>query len=81
MLVKFIKLVSEKNTYMSNFTAFANADNKNFYHQQLTNPAVTEVLRLRKVALEKSIDGNFGIEAIYWFEQSTKRIGLFKKIE
>ena len=81
MLVKFIKLVSEQNTYMSNFNAFANGDNKNFYHQQLTNPAVTEVLRLRKVALEKSIDGNFGIEAIHWFEQSTKRIGLLKKIE
>jgi len=81
MFVKFIKLVSEQNTYMSNFTAFANAENKSFYQQRINNPAVNEVLRLRKIALDKSAEGDFGIEANHWFEESTKRIGLFKETE
>jgi len=81
MLTKFIRLVSEQNTYMSSFTAFANAKNKSFYQQKISNPAVNEVLRLREIALDKSAEGNFGIEANHWFEQSTKRIGLFKETE
>jgi len=81
MLIKFIELVSEQNTYMSSFTAFANAKNKSFYQQKISNPAVNEVLRLRQIALNKSTEGNFGIEANHWFEQSTKRIGLFKETE
>jgi methyl-accepting chemotaxis protein len=81
MLIKFIKLVSEQNTYMSSFTAFANAENKSFYRQKINNPAVNEVLRLRKIALAKSAEGNFGIKANHWFEESTKRIGLFKETE
>jgi methyl-accepting chemotaxis protein len=81
MLIKFIKLVSEQNTYMSSFTAFANGENKSFYRQKIDNPAVNEVLRLRKIALDKSAEGNFGIKANHWFEESTKRIGLFKETE
>jgi len=81
MFVKFIELVSEQNTYMSSFTAFANADNKAFYQQQMNSPAVIEVLRLREVALEKATEGEFAIDAGHWFEQATKRIGLFKKTE
>jgi hypothetical protein len=81
MLVNFIKLVSEQNTYMSSFTAFANNENKSFYQQQINNPAIEEVLRLRELALTKATEGNFGVDASHWFEQSTKRIGLFKTTE
>jgi methyl-accepting chemotaxis protein len=81
MLVKFIQLVSEQNTYMSSFTAFASAKNKSFYQQKTNSPVINEVLRLRKIALEKATEGNFGIEASHWFEQSTNRISLFKETE
>jgi len=81
MFVKFITLVSEQNTYMSSFTAFANTNNKTFYQKQINSPAVIEVLRLREIALEKAQGGEFAIDANHWFEQATKRIGLFKKTE
>jgi methyl-accepting chemotaxis protein len=81
MLVKFIKLVSEQNTYMSSFAAFSSNKNKTFYHKQIDNPAIIEVQRLRDVALAKATEGNFGVDASHWFEQSTKRIGLFKTTE
>jgi methyl-accepting chemotaxis protein len=81
MLVKFITLISEQDTYMRNFESFANEENKLYFSQQMSNPAVKEVLKLRSIAIEKSAEGQFGIEPSYWFDQSTKRIGLFKKIE
>lgn len=81
MLVKFIQLVSEQNTYIESFTDFASDENKSFYQQQINNPAIDEVLRLRELALSKATTGNFAVDASHWFEQSTKRIGLFKNTE
>jgi methyl-accepting chemotaxis protein len=81
MLVKFITLVSEQNTYIASFDAFANSENKTFFHQQMNDPAIKEVQNLRAIALEKANEGHFNIEPSHWFDQSTKRIGLFKKVE
>ena len=79
MFAKYITLVSEQNTYFDNFKHFSNADNKTFFNQQLDHNAVKEVDKIRAIANQKQSD--FGIEAEYWFAQSTGRIGQLKKIE
>ncbi len=79
MFVKFVTLVSEQNTYFDNFMYFSNAENKNFFNQQLNHSSVKEVKKMRKIANQKQSD--FGVEAEYWFAQSTDRIGQLKKIE
>jgi methyl-accepting chemotaxis protein len=79
MYAKYITLVSEQNTYFDNFEYFSNTDNKQFFNQQLDHSAVKEVDKIRAIANTKQ--SNFGIEAEYWFAQSTGRIGQLKKIE
>jgi len=79
MFTKFITLVSEQNTYFDNFKNFSNVANNNYFDQQLNDNAVKEVIKMRAIANSKQSD--FGIEAEYWFEQSTGRIGQLKKIE
>ncbi|WP_159817021.1 methyl-accepting chemotaxis protein [Colwellia sp. 20A7] len=79
MFVKFITLVSEQNTYFDNFKYFSNLDNKAFFDQQLDHDSSIEVNKMRTIARDKQVD--FGIDAEYWFEQSTKRIGQLNKIE
>lgn len=79
MYAKYITLVSEQNTYFDNFKHFSNVDNQNFFNQQLDHSAVKEVDKIRAIANQKQSD--FGIEAEYWFAQSTGRIGQLKKIE
>jgi len=79
MFAKFITLVSEQNTYFDSFKHFSNADNNSFFNQQLDHSAVKEVGKIRTIANSKQND--FGIEAEYWFTQSTGRIGQLKKIE
>jgi len=79
MFVKFLSLVTQQNTYFDNFSTFAKAENKSTFEQQLNHNSIDEVKHMRKVAQEKP--ANFGIDAVYWFEQSTARIGQLKKIE
>lgn len=79
MLVKFISLVTQQNTYFSNFSVFTNPENQQFYEQQMRDKSIQEVNKLR--ALAESKTSNFNADAVYWFGQSTARIGQLKKIE
>ncbi|TFH89652.1 methyl-accepting chemotaxis protein [Vibrio ouci] len=79
MLVKFISLVTQQNTYFSNFSVFTNPENQQFYDQQMRDKSIQEVKKLR--ALAESKTSNFNADAVYWFGQSTARIGQLKKIE
>ena len=79
MFVKFITLVSEQNTYFDNYNVFTNQENHNFYNQQLNNPSIEEVKKLRVLATNKK--NSFNVDAQYWFSQATNRITQLKKIE
>lgn len=81
MYRKFIQLVSEQNTYFDNFNAFASYENKNYFVAKQNNSSIKEVVKLRNIVMDKAISGTFNVDATYWFEQSTKRIGVLKKIE
>ncbi|MEZ8278999.1 methyl-accepting chemotaxis protein [Vibrio splendidus] len=79
MLVKFISLVTEQNTYFSNFEVLGNPNNVRFFEQQLNDRSVAEVEKLRDVA-ESKMSG-FDVDPVYWFAQSTARIVQLKKTE
>ncbi|MCG9556958.1 methyl-accepting chemotaxis protein [Vibrio kanaloae] len=79
MLVKFISLVTEQNTYFSNFKVLSNPDNVRFFEQQLNDRSVAEVEKLRDLA-ESKMSG-FDVDPVYWFSQSTARIIQLKKTE
>lgn len=79
MLVKFISLVTEQNTYFSNFEVLSNPDNVRFFEQQLNDRSVAEVEKLRSLAESKM--GGFDVDPVYWFAQATGRIVQLKKTE
>lgn len=79
MFVKFVALVSQQDTYMANFLAFATAENISYYQEQMSHDAVKEVAKLRKLAESKT--SGFNVDAMYWFQQATLRIGQLKKTE
>ncbi|MCG9545975.1 methyl-accepting chemotaxis protein [Vibrio sp. Isolate33] len=79
MLVKFISLVTEQNTYFSNFEVLSNSANVRFFEQQLNDRSVAEVEKLRSLA-ESKMSG-FDVDPVYWFSQSTARIVQLKKTE
>ncbi|MGI9889562.1 methyl-accepting chemotaxis protein [Vibrio chagasii] len=79
MLVKFISLVTEQNTYFSNFEVLSNPDNVRFFEQQLNDRSVAAVEKLRSLA-ESKMSG-FDVDPVYWFAQATGRIVQLKKTE
>ncbi|MBW3698434.1 methyl-accepting chemotaxis protein [Vibrio sp. T187] len=79
MLVKFISLVTEQNTYFSNFNVLTNDDNVRFFEQQLKDSSVVEVEKLRELAKSKA--SGFDVDPVYWFAQSTGRIVQLTKAE
>ena len=80
-LSRVINLISQQNTYFDNFKDLSNAENIDYFANAMKNPAVLEVEKLRKIAMEKSSIGQFGIDASYWFEQATGRIKQLKQVE
>lgn len=79
IFVKFVSLVTQQETFLSNFLAFATPENIAYYQEQLAHPAVKEVEKLRSIAESKTT--GFGVDAVHWFQQATIRIGQLKKIE
>ncbi len=78
---KFINLVAKQDAYMDGFLSMANKHLVEFYNEKMNNPAVTEVQRMRDIAIKKANVGGFGIDSEYWFKTITKKINLLKEID
>jgi methyl-accepting chemotaxis protein len=77
---KFVKLMSQQDTYMGRFLFLTSSENSNFYKTTLVGNSVEEVERMRKIALTH-MNGEFGVDASYWFKTITAKINLLKTIE
>ena len=77
---KFVKLMSQQDTYMDRFLFISSKENGEFYKKTLVGNAVEEVQRMRKIGLN-NMNGGFSVDASYWFKTITKKINLLKKVE
>lgn len=78
---RFVALLTEQETFMKSFQTFGEKEDVSFYQKTLQGKSVEEVERMRKIALERYLEGGFGIEATYWFSTITEKIDLLKKVE
>jgi methyl-accepting chemotaxis protein len=81
MKEKFIKLVTEQNSFLKSFLATADSNVIEYYHTKMDNPAVKEVDRMRAIAMSANTIGGFGEDATYWFKTITSKINKLKKVE
>lgn len=81
MYNKFITLLADQNTYMSTFLSYADNEAKNFYSTTISDSTFEEVDRMRAIAKENMVDGDFDVDAVYWFKTITAKINLLKAIE
>ena len=78
---KFTTLISAQESYMMNFKDYSSAEALEFYKKTLNNDAVREVEKMRKTILSARTIGGFGVDAKYWFDTITKKLGLLRKTE
>ena len=78
---KFIKLITEQNSYMQSFKTSASNNVLNFYNKTLKSDAINEVNRMRNLAKNTTNIGGFETNPSYWFKTITKKINLLKQID
>lgn len=82
VLDKFKSLITVQDAAIETFLGYATEEQKNFYNRTMNNRAVTEVDRMRRLAIDfpqtKTLDGVSGTE---WFNVITNKINILKKIE
>jgi len=78
---KFIKLVTEQDSYLNSFEKSANINYLKFYNKTLKGKSIDEVNRMRKIAKDTVSIGGFGEDSKYWFITITKKINLLKQID
>ena len=81
MYMKLITLIAEQNAYMDDFLSFAPDSMVTYYKQAIQDPSFKEVQRMRDIAIQHAIGGNFQVDAEYWFDTITKKINVLKKID
>jgi methyl-accepting chemotaxis protein len=80
-LTRFSQATAAQDTFLRVFRSFADAGQRQFADEQLRGPAVTQVEAMRRTAMTHAATGDFGIKAREWFDASTARIALLKKVE
>ncbi len=78
---RFISLVSVQASYFSLFTSFAESGAVEFYRQKMAGPYTAEVDEMRQIAMDKAIEGEFGVEPTRWFGSITRKIDAMKEVE
>ena len=81
MFAKWIKLVAEQDSYIDSYLAMASQESKDLYKSKMSSPVVTEVNKMRTIAMKNHLSGNFGIDSVYWFKTITKKINILKEID
>lgn len=81
MFNKYISVIAEQDTYMNVFLSFASSAQKDFYKKKIQGKFVDEVARMRKIALERSDKGGFGVDPSYCYRIVTGKIDLLKEVE
>ncbi|NDJ27080.1 hypothetical protein GW575_03800 [Campylobacter sp. MIT 19-121] len=78
---KFLALVSAQDVYLHNFKRYADQKYLIKFEELSKDKSFAEVARMRKIANDNFITGNFGVEGTYWFSTITQKIDLLKAFE
>jgi len=78
---KFVQLITEQKSFITSFLAVSSNNVKNYYFHTMQGKIITEVNRMRAIALHAKTIGGFGVDANYWFDMMTKKINLLKKVD
>ncbi|MDP6876834.1 MAG: methyl-accepting chemotaxis protein, partial [Alphaproteobacteria bacterium] len=79
---RFVALIALQETYFKSFRLFADPAQWQFHKKTVSGPAVAEVNRMRRIAIDSPQTGNTGgVEGGYWYGEITKKIELMKQVE
>lgn len=81
MFEKFINLVGAQQNYADAFLSICSDEARAAFTEAQKDPSYSDVIEFRKIAVEHSLNGGFGVNAEEWFKASTLRINSLKGVE
>ncbi len=81
MANRFVELVAQQDSYADLFLTLATPDRAAAFREQMNSSVVAQTDRMRKVALDKAMQGGFGIDSTDWFKAQTAKITLLREME
>lgn len=77
----FAGVVASQDTYFDLFRSYATKDDQAFLSATVVGEPVTEVDRMRKMAMETMPGQPLSDDGPHWYQMTTARINLMKKVE
>ncbi len=81
MYNKLLFLIAEQNAYLDDFKSFAPDSMVKYYKEAIKDESFALVQKMRDIAVSHHIEGNFDVDAEYWFDTITKKINILKRID
>ncbi len=81
MYEKFIALIAAQEAFLAGFATTASDEQKKLFATKMRDNSVAEVERMRQIAKDHAMEGNFNVDAEHWFTTITLKINLFKEVE
>ncbi len=78
---QFVHLNELQQSHERRFLATCPADHRRFYEDVMSDSAVAHVKRMRRIAQQQAGAGGFGVDPTKWFDSSTARIDLLRRVE
>ncbi|HEX04482.1 MAG TPA: hypothetical protein ENH10_04910, partial [Bacteroidetes bacterium] len=77
----FRSLVTQQESFLKVFELGAEDDLLSEYNTIISSSAAKEANRLRSIAMENEITGEFGVDPVHWWDVQTSKINLLKGLE
>ncbi|MBI4984261.1 MAG: nitrate- and nitrite sensing domain-containing protein [Rhodocyclales bacterium] len=74
-------IIAAQDAYFGLFRAMADSGSIAYFERKLNHPVSAEVENMRKVAVAKARDGDYGVDPAVWFKTITDKINLMKEVE
>jgi signal transduction histidine kinase/DNA-binding response OmpR family regulator/HPt (histidine-containing phosphotransfer) domain-containing protein len=81
IFVRFAQVLGARSACEHSFLALATPKQAAFYRQTVSGWSIEEVERLERIAIDRAVQGKFGVEMPHWFDSMTAKIDLEKKVE
>ncbi|MCK9284334.1 MAG: nitrate- and nitrite sensing domain-containing protein [Rhodocyclaceae bacterium] len=81
LLRRLAGILANQDSYLANYRVMAVTEDNQAFDELLKTPPAVETARLRAIALEKALEGAFGVAPADWFATISAKINAMKELE
>ncbi|MBZ0331859.1 nitrate- and nitrite sensing domain-containing protein [Halomonas sp. ANAO-440] len=78
---RMLTLFGRQEAYHDTFHTMANAEQRELLDRLLSGPDMERLAEMRQVAIDRGVQGFFGIDSEGWFDQQTLKLDRMKEVE